>query len=330
MKILKKAIIILFPVICFCTICFILIVALVSMITGKSLIDERNNSMREKSNVINNQIYVDKYTNLLNKYLVTDGYVTLERLVFYLQRTNNILDTSKLSDELWEDAYLKNVNSKEKQMIPIKTICKDLRKQDLPFTIDSGENEDGLSIDVIHLCNVNGEYVAESKNYDENYYPLPYSFPLKTSFSVTSIVFEFRNVDFETLSEEEQEQINYHSGWDFFVPVGTPFYSICDGVVTDIVNTQVEDIPFSESNNKTGNYMVIKCSNGLSANYHHLKYKSQPDSISVGTIVLKGTELGKTSMTGESTGPHLHLGLRDSGNNILDALAYINFIEESE
>ena len=54
MKILKKVIIIIFPVFCFIAIFFILIVAIVSMLTGQSLVDEHNNSMREKSNVINN------------------------------------------------------------------------------------------------------------------------------------------------------------------------------------------------------------------------------------------------------------------------------------
>ena len=106
----------------------ITIIAIVGYSTGSEYQKQLLSEMRENSTVINNQIYADRYRTLLNNHLKKDGYVTLERIVYYLQRTNNILDTSKLSYEKWEKAYLKNVDSEKKQMIPIKTICKDLKK----------------------------------------------------------------------------------------------------------------------------------------------------------------------------------------------------------
>lgn len=100
---------------------------------------------------------------------------------------------------------------------------------------------------------------------------------------------------------------------------------MCDGTVSNITNTQNNDLPFKESNNSTGNYMIVKCMNGLSALYWHLQYQSQPYGLRVGSLVKKGDLLGRTSTTGQSTGPHLHLGLRTDDNTLLDIMAYIDF-----
>ncbi len=309
----------------------ITIIAIVGYSTGSEYQKQLLSEMRENSTVINNQIYADRYRKLLNNHLKKDGYVTLERIVYYLQRTNNILDTSKLSYEKWEKAYLKNVDSEKKQMIPIKTICKDLKKDNtLPeYTIKSGKNEDGVEIDKIDLCYINDKSVADSNDYTDVFLELPFSFPLKKSqdFTVTSIVFESRELDF---TSDGTKTVDQHSGWDFAVPVGTNVYSICDGTVTSIINTQDNDLNYYESYNKVGNYIIVACDNGLSANYFHLKYKSTPDTIKVGTHIKKGEKIAKTSTTGTSTGPHLHLGLKDANSTNLDALAYINLFNWEE
>lgn len=322
----KKIIIAIFPVLAVVSVLFILIIAVISFATGEALVEEQVNNMREKSTVINNNLYADRYKNLLDKYLITKGYVSLERMVFYLQRTNNVLDTSTLSLDVWDNAYLANVNEKEKQMIPIKTVCKNLETSDaLPtFDIESGTNSAGVQIDVIDLCHKDGIDITLSSDYSESYYPLPFSFPLKNDFKITSIVFEQRNVDLG-LSETEQERVNYHSGWDIAVPIGTNFYSVCDGTVSNITNTQNNDLPYNQSNNSTGNYMIVKCNNGLSALYFHTQFNSQPYFLKVGSLVRRGDLLGRTSTTGLSTGPHLHLGLRTDDNTLLDIMPYIDF-----
>lgn len=305
---------------------FILIITIVGFATGEAIVEDRVNGMRFNTFVNGNQIFVAQYKNLLNKYLLTKGYVSLERLVFYLQRTTNVLNVATLSVEQWEQAYLKNVNAEEKQMIPIKTMCKELNSDtSLPeFTIQSGTTNTGLPIEVKNLCVVDGVDITTSNDYDELYLPLPYTFPLKSDFTITSIVFENRSIDLG-LSLNAQANVNFHSGWDLAVPIGTEFYSICDGTVSNITNTQEKDVPYSQSANSTGNYMTVKCDNELTAIYGHLKYKSQPSTLKVGSIVKKGELLGKTSTTGLSTGPHLHLELKDSEGTLLDAMAYINF-----
>lgn len=305
----------------------IVVIAVCGYKVGESYVNEQVNQMRANSVVINSQLYAERYRSILNKYLISKGYVSLERLVFYLQRTNNVLDTSTLSYEVWEKAYLDNLNLEEKQMIPIKTICKKINSDtSIPsFTIENGLNADGVAIDVINLCIVNDVDITQSNDYDEIYYPLPFSFPLKVNFTVTSIAFEHRQVDLGNISEEAQASTNFHSGWDLAVPTGTNFYSICDGTVSNITNTQANDLPFKQSGNSTGNYMMVTCSNGFTAMYWHLQYNSQPFQLRKGSLVRKGDLLGRTSTTGTSTGPHLHLGLKDPDGKLLDAISYIDF-----
>lgn len=305
----------------------IVVIAVCGYKVGESYVNEQVNQMRANSVVINSQLYAERYRSILNKYLISKGYVSLERLVFYLQRTNNVLDTSTLSYEVWEKAYLDNLNLEEKQMIPIKTICKKINSDtSIPsFTIENGLNSDGVAIDIINLCIVNDVDITQSDDYDEIYYPLPFSFPLKVNFTVTSIAFEHRQVDLGNISEEAQASTNFHSGWDLAVPTGTNFYSICDGTVSNITNTQANDLPFKQSGNSTGNYMMVTCSNGFTAMYWHLQYNSQPFQLRKGSLVRKGDLLGRTSTTGTSTGPHLHLGLKDPDGKLLDAISYIDF-----
>lgn len=280
--------------------------------------------------VINNQIYADKYIPLLNKYLKQKGYVSLERIVYYLQRTRNVLDTSLLSNDDWEQAYLANVFEDYYQMVPIRTLCKNLKfDETLPeYTVESGETENGIYIEALDLCNVDGEEVATSKAYTENPQNLFFSFPLKDDFSVSSFVFSNRNIDLP-VDKQKQEIVNYHTGWDFAVPIGTEFYSVCSGKIKRIVDTQDNDYNFNQQTgekNTTGNFIEVECYNGVTVGYYHIKYHSAPYNLYLrNATVSRGDLLGKTSTTGMSTGPHLHLEMTNEDGIKLDALDYIDF-----
>ena len=97
----------------------IVVMAVCGYKVGEAYVNEQVNQMRANSVVINSQLYAERYRSLLNKYLISKGYVSLERMVFYLQKTNNVLDTSTLSYDAWDKAYLDNLNEQEKQMIPM-------------------------------------------------------------------------------------------------------------------------------------------------------------------------------------------------------------------
>jgi len=305
-----------------------LIIGVVTAVTGISIgydtVYNESTQIYRSSFVANNQLYAARYRTILNKYLIEKGYVSLERLVFYLQRTNNVLDITTLSNEVWEEAYLKNLNEEYKRMIPIKTLCNELNNDiTLPeYTIKNDTNNNGVLINALNLCVIDGVDITKSDDYLEGYFHLPYAFPLENNFTVTSIVFENRNIEFD-LSNEALTSVNYHSGWDFATTIGTDFYSICDGKITKLVNTQFNDLPYNSSGNAIGNYIEVECDNGLIAQYYHIKADSTP--FHVDDFVNINQLLGKTSTTGLSTGPHLHVELKDKNGNLLDVLDYIDF-----
>lgn len=331
MNTLKKAIIIKVGVIVVCFVSLLVIIlAIVAAITGASFVASeaitQANSMSGEGFVVNNQIYTDKYKSILNEYLVENGYVSLERLVFYLQRTNNVLDVTTLSNEEWISAYFANLNIEKKQMIPIKTICISLNEdEDLSeYTIESNFNDDDIYIEALDLCEVNGFDVLTSDYFTESYSYQPYTLPLLSDFVITSIVFEIRDIDLE-LDEETQEATNFHEGWDFAVPIGTEFYSMCSGTITKIITTQYNDLSYDESGNSTGNYVKVTCDIGTTISYMHIQANSIPYGLVEGSTISQGDLLGKTSTTGLSTGPHLHVDIVNSSGVYLDILEYVNF-----
>ena len=87
-----------------------------------------------------------------------------------------------------------------------------------------------------------------------------------------------------------------HDGIDYAVPAGTPIFAGSEGKVTKITNT-------------TGGYgksaTVWDQQNNLSIVYAHLGDLD----VKVGDSVTPGTQLGKSGNTGNSTGPHLHIGV---------------------
>lgn len=302
---------------------------------GKEIEAKQYQTLEVNSGVLNNQLYAERYRKLVENQLKTNGYVTLERLVFYLQHTKNVLDITTLSDEEWEQAYLDNIDQEAKQMKPIKTICIQLKNDGLlNNSLENGTNSSGVEIHKVDLCNVDGEEVATSDNYSETLVDLPYVSPFdnSVSYTLTSMVFEYRNVKFNDLSSTTQTSVNYHSGWDFGVPFGTDIRSICDGKVTDIVMTQTADVTYDNQiglKNTTGNYIYVECSNGYISQYLHIKYNSH-NNLKVGDEVKKGDNIAKVSTTGISNGFHLHLGLKTKEGTRLDALSYIKFVEVEE
>ncbi len=68
-----------------------------------------------------------------------------------------------------------------------------------------------------------------------------------------------------------------------------------------------------------GNYIVLKHSNDTETHYYHMRNRS---TLAQGTTVKKGQALGYMGTTGNSTGPHLHFGIR-IGANFVNPLPYL-------
>jgi len=91
----------------------------------------------------------------------------------------------------------------------------------------------------------------------------------------------------------------FHPAVDLAAPFGSPIYPVKDGVVADI----------SYSRFAYGNAVIIDHGNQVTSLYAHLAKIEVEKGQKVTTL----TEIGKSGSTGHSTGPHLHLEIRNHG-----------------
>lgn len=96
-----------------------------------------------------------------------------------------------------------------------------------------------------------------------------------------------------------------HVGTDFAVPTGTPITSVSEGTVLRTATTG----DGGALSHHTGKGVVID--HGEIGGDHMYSYYGHLDEVQVepGDTVDAGTQIGKSGNTGNSTGPHLHLGV---------------------
>lgn len=94
-----------------------------------------------------------------------------------------------------------------------------------------------------------------------------------------------------------------HTGIDFAMPEGTKLRAIQDGVVERIYD-----------GGSIGQGVAIKLENGNRAIYGHMN----DVDVKVGDHVHAGDLIGLSGNTGNSTGPHLHFGMRSPDGTYLD------------
>ena len=91
---------------------------------------------------------------------------------------------------------------------------------------------------------------------------------------------------------------NNHAAIDISTPIGTPVYSVANGRVAKVIY----------SNKGGGNQIIIH--HQVNGKYYTSYYCHMSTiAVKAGTVVTKDTLIGKSGNTGNSTGPHLHLGL---------------------
>ena len=116
---------------------------------------------------------------------------------------------------------------------------------------------------------------------------------------------------------EKYTDPNGHTGIDYACPAGTPVLATNDGLVF-------------YSGWKDGGYgycVFIKHNDGNVSIYEHL-LKDIP--VATGQHVTKGTVIGYSGSTGNSTGPHLHFELRDSAGKAFDPMLVLQTASDAE
>lgn len=99
----------------------------------------------------------------------------------------------------------------------------------------------------------------------------------------------------------------YHRGLDIACPTGTP-----------IVACEAGTVIAAGYSSSMGNYVTIAHSASMSTTYMH----NSSLCVSVGQTVSRGEVIALAGSTGNSTGPHCHLGLRINGTYV-DPLPYL-------
>lgn len=99
-----------------------------------------------------------------------------------------------------------------------------------------------------------------------------------------------------------------HNGVDIAIPVGTHLYSAVDGTVI-----------LARYSETAGNWVKVRTDTGWTVVMMHM------DSLTVseGQLVKKGDHLGYSGNTGRSTGPHLHLEVRDPSDQPMNPIFII-------
>ncbi|MFV1992008.1 MAG: M23 family metallopeptidase [Acidimicrobiales bacterium] len=93
----------------------------------------------------------------------------------------------------------------------------------------------------------------------------------------------------------------FHPGVDIGAPQGTPIATFADGVVS-----------FAGPKGGYGNMVVVDHGGGVETRYAH----QAEVAVQAGDEILAGQTLGYVGSTGNSTGPHLHFEMRESGDTV--------------
>lgn len=91
----------------------------------------------------------------------------------------------------------------------------------------------------------------------------------------------------------------FHPAIDLGAEIGDPIKSVKPGVV----------VYAGYSYDGYGNHVIVDHGKGMTSLYAHLS----KIEVKVGQPVTMSTEIGKVGITGHSTGPHLHLEIRQDG-----------------
>ncbi|MCM1103265.1 MAG: M23 family metallopeptidase [Clostridium sp.] len=102
--------------------------------------------------------------------------------------------------------------------------------------------------------------------------------------------------------------VKQHNGVDIAVPEGTKLYSAASGTVTTAQYTD-----------STGYMVTVQAENGYKITYMHMKSYV----VARNQTIKAGEFIGLSGNTGNSTGPHLHLGIQKPDGTYANPILYI-------
>ncbi len=100
-----------------------------------------------------------------------------------------------------------------------------------------------------------------------------------------------------------QHEARGSAGLDIAAGLGSAIHPIASGTVTQVMQ-----------DDRAGKWVMVKHPDGTTSTYAHMGNQS----VKVGDEVSAGTVLGTVGMTGRTTGPHVHLRVRDADGKDVD------------
>jgi murein DD-endopeptidase MepM/ murein hydrolase activator NlpD len=94
----------------------------------------------------------------------------------------------------------------------------------------------------------------------------------------------------------------FHHGVDVAAPLGTPVHAVLPGLVQSVRTDEGDGL---------GTHVTVQHANGLTTVYGHLG----SSRVTPGQMLQRGQTLGTLGDSGRSTGPHLHLEVRQGGES---------------
>ncbi len=243
--------------------------------------------------VENNNIYADSYKQVLNEHITQkqDGYVSLERILYFYQRNDRLT---------FEKIYEQNLDTELKRMKPISSVCNFMEYK--YFT----------GCDPIEIKNS-----GQIDDYQAKIFSKPIDFSKTT---ITSFFMQERIV---------YGTYNVHKAWDFASPAETEVYAVCDGTIKKVSFPYQENV--IDVAGGYGNHIVLECTNEDTkyyVTYGHLFPKS--NKVQVGDTVTQNQVIATVGTTGYSTGNHLHFQVQKEDNTYIDGMSFINFVDTKD
>jgi len=103
-------------------------------------------------------------------------------------------------------------------------------------------------------------------------------------------------------------QLEPHYGLDIAAPLGSPIRNWWSGVVQSVISDGACGVGLVI---RSGSYEHIYCH--LAGQVAGGTYRSGPVALAPGQVLRTGQLIGHVGMSGRTTGPHLHWGMRHSG-----------------
>ena len=238
--------------------------------------------------ILDNMSYAEDYKIVLNENITKkqNGYIPLERILYFYLATDN-LSFSKI--------YSDNLDTDLRKMKPINDVCS------------------SIEYNYLSVCNpVEIELSGQQTEYQNK----PVVPPIDFSKSyITSFFMEERIVFGE---------YDIHNAWDFQAPPMTDIYSVCDGTVVNVNFPYSQNT--TDTSGGSGNEISIKCNVeeiDYIVTYSHLYPNSS--KVSIGNSVSKNQVLASVGTTGYSTGNHLDFRVQLNDGTCIDGMSLIDF-----